>query len=175
MSLAIRRAGGGGAGEGEKALALLLLVLRDLADGWLALGFGGTRGRGTVSVSEVRFTGNGLPSPWASLAGRTLADLIDDPPEPVTQAFASWQERTGLAGTAARTLAGTVRESGDGWSTLGSARYAPCQVPVAAGKGKEIWADMAEYAVSDEHGNISVIDTLLIALRPRAAAKHRRA
>src|SRR5260370_38544162 len=85
MSLEIRRVSSGRAGEGEKALALLLLVLRDLADGWLALGFGGTRGRGTVSVSEVRFTGNGLPSPWASLAGRTPADVIDHPPEPVTQ------------------------------------------------------------------------------------------
>src|SRR5260370_9646531 len=94
MSLAIRRVRGGRAGEGEKALALLLLVLRDLADGWLALGFGGTRGRGTVSVSEVRFTGNGLAGPWASLAGRTLADLIADPPTPVTQASPSRQERT---------------------------------------------------------------------------------
>jgi CRISPR/Cas system CSM-associated protein Csm3 (group 7 of RAMP superfamily) len=88
----------GGAPEGEgpasqaQALALLLLVLRDLADGWLALGFGGTRGRGAISVSEVAFTGTGLPGPWAAMAGRTLAGLIDDPPEAVTTAFRAWAE-----------------------------------------------------------------------------------
>jgi len=76
--------------EASKALALLLLVLRDLADGWLALGFGGTRGRGAITVSQVSFTGSGLPDPWASLAGHTLADLIDTPPDSITQAFATW-------------------------------------------------------------------------------------
>jgi hypothetical protein len=81
--------------------------------------------------------------------------------------------RTRLAGTIRRKLAGTVRESRGGWSALMSARYAPCLVPVAAGQGEEIWADMAEYAVTDAHGNISVIDTLLTGLRPQTAAKER--
>jgi CRISPR/Cas system CSM-associated protein Csm3 (group 7 of RAMP superfamily) len=78
----------------DQALALMLLVLRDLADGWLALGFGGTRGRGAISVTSVSFTGTGLPQPWASLPGRTLADLAEDPPDTVTRAFAEWAERT---------------------------------------------------------------------------------
>jgi CRISPR/Cas system CSM-associated protein Csm3 (group 7 of RAMP superfamily) len=92
MTLDTRRIGGSDPAEAGKALALLLLVLRDLADGWLALGFGGTRGRGAVTVSEVSFTGSGLPEPWASLAGHTLADLIDHPPDSVTQAFTAWAE-----------------------------------------------------------------------------------
>jgi CRISPR/Cas system CSM-associated protein Csm3 (group 7 of RAMP superfamily) len=87
MSLDIRRVPAGGPG-----LALLLLVLRDLADGWLAVGFGGTRGRGAVSVSRVTFSGTGLPEPWAGLCGRTLADLTGDPPEGVSRALLSWQE-----------------------------------------------------------------------------------
>jgi CRISPR/Cas system CSM-associated protein Csm3 (group 7 of RAMP superfamily) len=87
MSLDIRRVPEGGPG-----LALLLLVLRDLADGWLAVGFGGTRGRGAVSISQVTFSGSGLPEPWAGLCGRTLADLTGDPSEGISRAFASWQE-----------------------------------------------------------------------------------
>lgn len=79
-------------GDGTRELALLLLVLRDLADGWLAVGFGGTRGRGTIEVSQVTFSGQDLPGPWAALSGRTLADLASDPPAVVRAAFAAWQQ-----------------------------------------------------------------------------------
>jgi CRISPR/Cas system CSM-associated protein Csm3 (group 7 of RAMP superfamily) len=92
MSLDAGRVGTPGDQDGGQALALLLLVLRDLADGWLALGFGGTRGRGSVRVSRVAFTGGGLPGIWAELPGRTLAEVIDDPPDGVRRAFAAWQE-----------------------------------------------------------------------------------
>jgi hypothetical protein len=77
---------------GGKVLALFLLVLRDLADGWLSMGFGGTRGRGTISVSQITFTGRDLPDPWAALTSRTLAEIIENPPEAVTRAFRSWQK-----------------------------------------------------------------------------------
>jgi CRISPR/Cas system CSM-associated protein Csm3 (group 7 of RAMP superfamily) len=92
MSVDARRARAPGDPDGEKALALLLLVLRDLADGWLALGFGGTRGRGSIAVSQVAFSGSGLPGAWAALAGRTLAEMIADPPAEIRAAFATWQE-----------------------------------------------------------------------------------
>jgi len=92
MSLDVRRASGSGGDEGARAPALLLLFLRDLADCWLALGFGGTRGRGSVSVSRVAFSGNTLPGSWAELAGRTLAEVIADPPDGVRRAFTTWQE-----------------------------------------------------------------------------------
>jgi|HubBroStandDraft_1064217.scaffolds.fasta_scaffold09000_2 hypothetical protein len=81
--------------------------------------------------------------------------------------------RDRLDGTASRRLAGQVIEAREGWATLGSARYARCQVPATAEPGQEIWADLAEYTVSDEHGNLSVIDTLLLALRPEAAKERR--
>ena len=93
MSLDTRRAGGPGDEDGGQALALLLLVLRDLADGWLAVGFGGTRGRGSVRVSRVAFTGEGLTGIWAGLPRRTLAEVIDDPPDGVRRAFAMWREK----------------------------------------------------------------------------------
>jgi CRISPR/Cas system CSM-associated protein Csm3 (group 7 of RAMP superfamily) len=92
MSLDVERAGRLGDEAGGQALALLLLVLRDLADGWLALGFGGTRGRGSVRVSRVAFTGDGLTGMWAGLPGRTLAEVIDEPPDEVHRAFAAWQQ-----------------------------------------------------------------------------------
>jgi hypothetical protein len=92
MSLDVGRAGSPADEDGGQALALLLLVLRDLADGWLALGFGGTRGRGSVRVSRVAFTGDGLTGVWAGLPGRTLAEVIDDPPDGVRRAFAAWQQ-----------------------------------------------------------------------------------
>ena len=93
LSLDTRRVPGGGNQNGQDlALALLLLVLRDLADGWLAVGFGGTRGRGAVGVSGIAFSGSELPPPWADLCGRTLEELIADPPDAVSRAFASWQE-----------------------------------------------------------------------------------
>jgi hypothetical protein len=81
--------------------------------------------------------------------------------------------RARLGGVSSRLLAGRVTGSADGWSTLGSARYARSQVPVAAQVDQEIWAEQAEYAVSDEHGNLSVVDTLLLRLIPRPAPKER--
>jgi CRISPR/Cas system CSM-associated protein Csm3 (group 7 of RAMP superfamily) len=78
--------------DSGQALAVLLLVLRDLADGWLTLGFGGTRGRGSVRVSQVAFSGDGLTGAWAGLPGRTLAEVIDDPPDGIRSTFTAWQE-----------------------------------------------------------------------------------
>jgi CRISPR/Cas system CSM-associated protein Csm3 (group 7 of RAMP superfamily) len=92
MSLDAGRVGSPADQDGGQALALLLLVLRDLADGWLPLGFGGTRGRGSVRVSRVAFTGQGLTGVWAGLPGRTLAEVIHDPPDEVSRAFAAWQQ-----------------------------------------------------------------------------------
>lgn len=74
------------------ALVLLLLLLRDLADGWLAFGFGGTRGRGSVTVSSVRFAGQALPQPWDGLPGRTLDQVLDAPPPGIGRAVATWRE-----------------------------------------------------------------------------------
>jgi CRISPR/Cas system CSM-associated protein Csm3 (group 7 of RAMP superfamily) len=74
----------------ELVIALLLLVLRDLADGWLALGFGGTRGRGHVAIDEVRFSGRGLPSPWAVLQETTLRAVLASRPPQVEEAMAQW-------------------------------------------------------------------------------------
>ena len=42
------------------ALPLLLLLLRDLNDGWVQFGFGGTRGRGSIAGVRTSFAGAGL-------------------------------------------------------------------------------------------------------------------
>ena len=96
---------------------------------------------------------------------------------PPGQALAADPERRRVEATAARLLAGRVVAAKDGWVTLATARYAPCDVPVTAAIGQEVWASQAEYAVSDEHGNLSVVDTLLLALEGRdpPSAKERQA
>jgi hypothetical protein len=92
---------------------------------------------------------------------------------PAGEPLPAGPRRTRLGGSVPRRLAGLVIESGDGWTTLGSGRYGRCQVPSAAEPGQEIWADLAEYTVSDEQGNLSVVDTLLLGLRPQAAKGRR--
>jgi CRISPR/Cas system CSM-associated protein Csm3 (group 7 of RAMP superfamily) len=81
-------------GISSAALALLLILLRDLRDGWLTLGYGGTRGRGQVQLTDVRFDGAGLPEPWNALAGKTLDDILTDPPAQVVDAIAAWRDMT---------------------------------------------------------------------------------
>jgi hypothetical protein len=76
---------------------------------------------------------------------------------------------TGTPATAARLLAGRVVAASNGWATLVTARYSPCEVPVAAAAGDEVWARLAEYAVRDGHGNLTVVDTLLLGLEARPA------
>jgi hypothetical protein len=71
---------------------------------------------------------------------------------------------------AERILAGRVIGARDGWATLATARYPSCDVPVAASIGQEVWAALAEYAVRDAHGNVSVTDTLLLSLTGRTPA-----
>lgn len=73
------------------AMPLLLLVLRDLRDGWLSLGYGGTRGHGDIEVTDVTFAGDGLSAPWQSLAGRTLDSILADPPPAVIDAMTTWE------------------------------------------------------------------------------------
>ncbi|ROO60908.1 CRISPR/Cas system CSM-associated protein Csm3 (group 7 of RAMP superfamily) [Micromonospora sp. Llam0] len=75
------------------ALPLLLLVLRDLRDGWLTLGYGSTRGRGQIEVTDVTFEGAGLVGAWQSLAGRTLDAILADPPTDIVDAMARWENQ----------------------------------------------------------------------------------
>jgi CRISPR/Cas system CSM-associated protein Csm3 (group 7 of RAMP superfamily) len=92
LRLDTRRMPAAGA-EPHLALALLLLVLRDLADGWLALGYGGTRGRGQLDVRSIRFSGIQLPEPWSALPGRHLDEVLAAPAAPVSEAMRVWAER----------------------------------------------------------------------------------
>ncbi len=81
-----------GRAHAELALPLLLLVLRDLRDGWLSLGFGGTRGRGQIEIDKISFNGIGLPEPWKSLIDQNLDDtFLENPPPKVVEAMAHWK------------------------------------------------------------------------------------
>jgi CRISPR/Cas system CSM-associated protein Csm3 (group 7 of RAMP superfamily) len=77
-------------GSSALALPLLLLVLRDLTDGWLSLGYGGTRGRGQIEVTEIGFAGKGLGAGWQAVAGSTLGQILADPPPDVLAAMDAW-------------------------------------------------------------------------------------
>ncbi|HEY0697585.1 MAG TPA: RAMP superfamily CRISPR-associated protein, partial [Micromonospora sp.] len=73
------------------ALPLLLLVLRDLRDGWLSFGYGGTRGRGQIEVTGVTFDGAGMGGPWQALAGQDLDSILTDPPPEVLETMTTWE------------------------------------------------------------------------------------
>ncbi|MBV9381316.1 MAG: hypothetical protein JO242_11665 [Streptosporangiaceae bacterium] len=107
---------------------------------------------------------------WHTVSGKGRAVSLAEHPDllPPGKGLPPRPERTRLDGAATRLLAGLVAEPGDGWVTLVSARFAPCQVPVTAERGQEVWAELAEYSVCDEHGNLSVADTLLLGLQARA-------
>ncbi|HEY6798597.1 MAG TPA: hypothetical protein VI248_28295, partial [Kineosporiaceae bacterium] len=93
LTLDCRRAGARVADGDRLALALLLLTLRDLATGWLAFGFGATRGTGQIAVSQVRFQGAELDEPWAGLVtAGTLDAVLADPPDDVRRAMDRWAE-----------------------------------------------------------------------------------
>lgn len=83
-------------------------------------------------------------------------------------------ERHRLDRTTERILAGRVIDARDGWATLATARYPSCDVPVVARRDQEVWASLAEYAVRDGHGNLSVTDTLLLSLAARDPAPGRK-
>jgi hypothetical protein len=104
---------------------------------------------------------------WHTLGGLGNAVSLSEDPGllPPGTGLPAHPERIRLDGVATRLLGGLTAGPGDGWVTLTSARYAPCQVPVTAEAGQEVWADLAEYVVGDEHGNVSVADTVLVGLR----------
>lgn len=89
-------------GETLPALALLLLTLDDLALGRMALGFGGNRGLGAVTVSAIRIETADLAAlpgldtdSAAALAaglatGTRLADLPEAARRPVAEAWRNW-------------------------------------------------------------------------------------
>jgi CRISPR-associated protein (TIGR03984 family) len=82
---------------------------------------------------------------------------------------------------AVRRLAGRPGPAGTaGWCTLTSPRYAPAQIPIDAPPTSVVQIVSAEYAIQDEHGNLSVVDARLIRLqtvveRTEPPAKHKAA
>jgi len=133
-------------------------------------GPGGPRDLG--GVFEVFATDGATQLRWvhqASGVGRAVGLAEDTAALPPGEAVAMSPERHRLDGTSQRLLAGQVTSAGEGWARLVTARYAPCDVPVYADRDQQIWAEQAEYVASDEHGNLSVADTLLLRLVARPA------
>ncbi len=129
--------------------------------------------RDLAGAFEVCATDGAVQLRWVhqtSGHGRAVSLAEDSAALPPGQAIPASPERRRLEGTPERVLAGRVAAARDGWAALVTARYAPCDVPVTAATGQEVWAELAEYAVCDEHGNLSVADTLLLRLLARAPA-----
>jgi hypothetical protein len=138
---------------------------RDLGDAYELFATSGTR--------QLRWFHQTGGDGQAICLGEDAAVL--PPGEPVSAPDAPPRRR--LEDAAERILAGRVIRAQAGWATLATARYAPCEVPVAASLTQEVWALLAEYAVRDGHGNVSVTDTLLLSLAgrdPALAGKERR-
>jgi hypothetical protein len=115
----------------------------------------------TDGARQLRWGHEAAGRGWAAGLAQDAALL------PPGQALPQAPERLRLDGTRERLLAGRVVAVREAWVTLATARYAPCDVPVAAAPGDEVWARLAEYATRDEHGNLSVADTLLLSLTAR--------
>ncbi len=87
------------------ALALLLCVLRDLATGWIPLGFAANRGMGQVRVKEIRFRAQGVEGQLAKLdgvrwSGQRFEELAADLCEELRQTWAGWiRSHTSLGGS----------------------------------------------------------------------------
>ena len=58
----------------DAAIALLFLTLRDMAQGWVTIGFGSNRGYGEVEVRGVTFAVEGCDDGVAGLAGSAQGD-----------------------------------------------------------------------------------------------------
>jgi len=159
------------------------LLAADRADWFRCAGpvpHGPTGPRELAGAFEVFATAGSVQLRWVHEADGLgwAVSLSEDPAVlPAGQPLAGGPERRRRPGTVSRLLAGRVVTAGDGWATLATARYAPCDVPVNAARDQEVWAELAEYAVSDEHGNLSVTDTLLLSLTarsPEPSGKERR-
>jgi hypothetical protein len=139
-------------------------------DGGVPLGPDGARD--LDGAFEVFVTSGGCQLRWMhhDAGVGTAVGLAENPALlPRGDAIEAEPARHRLAGLSARLLAGQVIAVRDGWATLASARYAPCVIPVAAAPGQQVCAELAEYVVSDEHGNLSVAGTLLLSLVARTA------
>jgi hypothetical protein len=115
----------------------------------------------TSGTCQLRWFHQTMGQGWAVCLGEDPAALPPGDAAPVQEGSL---ERRRLPGTVRRLLAGRATAVGDGWARLVTARYPPCDVPVVAADGQDVWALLAEYAVTDEHGNVSVADTLLLSL-----------
>jgi hypothetical protein len=131
---------------------------RDLGDAYELFATAGTR--------QLRWLHQGGGNGQAVCLGEDPSTLAAGQPARAADSA----ERRRFGPTAERVLAGRVIGVRDGWATLATARYPSCDVPVAASVGQEVWAVLAEYAVQDAHGNISVTDTLLLSLAGRDPA-----
>ncbi len=130
---------------------------RDLSDTYELFATSGTR--------QLRWFHQDGGSGQAVCLGEDPAAMpTGEPAEP-----ADSPERRRLDAAAERILADRVIRARNGWATLATARYPSCDVPVEASARQEVWATLAEYAVRDAHGNVSVTDTLLLSLTGRAA------
>ncbi|CAM3082426.1 RAMP superfamily CRISPR-associated protein [Skermania piniformis] len=82
LDLDVGRAREGTGASVDALLALLMFVLRDFAEGWLPIGFGTTRGLGSVTAdpTEIRFTFHGQSGAdhAAELHDRRLHDVLAD-------------------------------------------------------------------------------------------------
>jgi hypothetical protein len=118
--------------------------------------------------SQLRWVHERSGAGWAVVLAEDPAALPPgDPLPPGVQDGRMPRERRRLGSVSARMLAGRVTAARGGWATLATARYSPCDVPVDAQVGHQVWAELAEYTVADEHGNLSVADTLLLGLVAR--------
>lgn len=135
-------------------------------DGPVARGPDGPRDLATAF--EVFATDGQCQLRWTHGArgtGRAVS-LAEDPDLlPPGENLPAEPERTRLAHPVKRLLAGNITRSRDDWATLASARYGAYEVPVTGQPRQQVWANLAEYVVCDVHGNLSVIDTLLLSLR----------
>jgi CRISPR-associated protein (TIGR03984 family) len=161
-------------------IALILLVLRDLAEGRIALGYGTNRGMGSIEVAKIIIQACNLDDVLKELESKELPNgnlnelsssvLISELNISISQYLQSYIPELAALDTITQKYIlwgeGVKTSSPPGWGKLAKSRIGSIYVPITGlTANKRVYLTAVEYLKADEeYGNVSVVEERLIGL-----------